>query len=634
MKAGVSVLTREALRALVATRAADEVARAELAREAAERKKVKVEAVRAEVKEEAVDTDALIQSLAGLLHPEAPPQDKYKPLEFLTPTHLLETFSPEQQSTLWQTEVTAQIAGFYDPQDMETRVEATKEDPMIYTLVAANGSGKDSYIVAPTAVWFACTKIRSRTIITGAKYDQLKGQTFTYIKDLCLRINEQLGKKIFDVVEFYIHCLATGSEIRLFVTDDAGKAEGFHPFPDYKGSKLLFIANEAKSIPEALFTGFERYTITHRLDVSSPGACVGHFYRQFNTSVQYPAPMRRLSEQKTSVAENVVTGYARKITAFECPHIPKAKIERILRLYGANSLVYRSSILAEFTSIDDLTVINREAIEYKAPAWNTYGLPKRAGLDLSLGGDETVLSIWHGNKRLAQVTWRERDEPTLHGYLIQAFQQHGLKPENIFVDAGGIGLPIIQRLRHAGWDVVSVKNEGRALDSSQFTNRAAENWFRVKRLVEEKILIIPHEDATWVDQLTTRLYRYSKGKVGLEDKKDARKRGAPSPDRADATVLAFALIPLSTFFGEDVTLIEEEVEKREIREMNQRWTMANLTPADIDRMQEIYAKRRTAHTTLKQITMPEEKSMYPSVLGMRYANVDLRSYTRRSMRRF
>ena len=49
------------------------------------------------------------------------------------------------------------------------------------------------------------------------------------------------------------------------------------------------------------------------------------------------------------------------------------------------------------------------------------------------------------------------------------------------------------------------------------------------------------DDEDLVAQLTTRRWKpTSKGKIRLESKDDARVRGIPSPDRADALVLAFA----------------------------------------------------------------------------------------------
>jgi hypothetical protein len=53
-------------------------------------------------------------------------------------------------------------------------------------------------------------------------------------------------------------------------------------------------------------------------------------------------------------------------------------------------------------------------------------------------------------------------------------------------------------------------------------------------------------DALLLRQLGEIRYRYdSRGRLKLESKDDLKKRGQPSPDRADALALAFAPLPAS-----------------------------------------------------------------------------------------
>jgi hypothetical protein len=64
-----------------------------------------------------------------------------------------------------------------------------------------------------------------------------------------------------------------------------------------------------------------------------------------------------------------------------------------------------------------------------------------------------------------------------------------------------------------------------------------------------------------MNQLVTRRYLYSNGKLKVEPKPDAKARGVPSPDRADAMVLAFAKLPLDAFINpppEDLTPAKAE----------------------------------------------------------------------------
>lgn len=474
---------------------------------------------------------------------------KYTPLDFDNPGEMLDFFVPNFDPHPWQAQELLKLAGYSHiaTGDVEARVRPTDKAPLLYNLVAANGSGKDAFVIAPFAVWFCATKIRSRCIITSSSYEQLKSQTFANIKTYCEYVNERLGEKFFDIVEFHITCRRTGSEIKCFKTDEAGKAEGFHPHTDYPGAEMAIIVNEAKSIEDSLFQAFMRFTgYNYWLEISSPNTTSGHFYKSSMAATPHPAPLV-LGE-----------GHMRRVNAFECPHISLSHIKRVKELYGESSPLYRTMVLAEFVDIEAATIIPEHLLNYAPPAHNTYNLPKRAGLDLSLGGDETVLSIWHGNRRVAQETWRITHEPTLVNVILAAFKRHGLKGENIAVDGGGIGKSIIQRLHEAGWEVISVKNDEGARNKREFVNRGAELWYKLKRLIEEKILILP-TDSILEKQLLDRRYvnetLMRKGKMQLESKRDARIRGSSSPDRADAMALAFALTPLSTFIAgaEDAT---------------------------------------------------------------------------------
>ena len=82
-----------------------------------------------------------------------------------------------------------------------------------------------------------------------------------------------------------------------------------------------------------------------------------------------------------------------------------------------------------------------------------------------------------------------------------------------------------------------------------YGNLGAEMWDYIKGLLEQNmsnyindesaVLQLPDDDVL-ISQLATRKWSItSKGKILLESKKDMKKRGLKSPDRADAYVLTF-----------------------------------------------------------------------------------------------
>ena len=122
------------------------------------------------------------------------------------------------------------------------------------------------------------------------------------------------------------------------------------------------------------------------------------------------------------------------------------------------------------------------------------------------------------------------------GRFIMEFRKYGLEADQIYADAGGLGIPMCDALMESGWTVHRVNNGARAYDSRHYGNRGAEMWYESARLIEKAEIRLPEDDML-VEQLTTRLGKTnSSGKLMLERKEDMRKRGISSPDRGDALV--------------------------------------------------------------------------------------------------
>lgn len=517
-----------------------------------------------------VDPDHLIDSLrpAALPRPlftpaPAPAQVVDGPLKFGDPADLFLFANEGIMPYGWQTESQMMLAGVNPGSDI--RLVPTVDDPILFNLVAANGSGKDHTLIAAFAAWFCCTKMNSKCVITSSGYDQLKTQTFYHLSNLCNKINNLCGEQIFEIVEFYITCPRTKSVIKMFVSDDPAKVEGQH---SHEGGEFAVIINEAKSIKEDIFTAVDRFTgWNYWIMVSSSGTMSGRFYRTCTTApTSYPGPLV------------LGVNYVRKILAKDCPHLMRGpRIQNIIANHGTNSLLYRTSVMSEFFSDDQLSIIPSSALIYPPPAKDTFGLPPRAGLDIGLGGDATVLFVLQGNHIVGMERTYVPDAGRLHVLLIQWFRKYRLEAENITGDFGGIGRPIIQRLWESDWNINKINNEGSPLSKKEFLNRGAEIWYKTKRAIEEHLLVLPiveHgevEDIVLRNELVTRQQEVSNGKIKLESKKDMKSRGIDSPNYADAFVLANTFLDLNDIRAEPLA---------------PRQAQKVLTPVDLDGMSE------------------------------------------------
>jgi len=128
-----------------------------------------------------------------------------------------------------------------------------------------------------------------------------------------------------------------------------------------------------------------------------------------------------------------------------------------------------------------------------------------------------------------------------------------LKPARMFIDVGGVGAGVYDRLMEMGYDdtVVAINFGSAPLEPQPldemgrpkggFANRRAEMWGESKEWLEEPAGVdIPDTDALQADACAPG-YKYdSLSRVVLESKDDIRKRGLRSPDEWDAVALTFA----------------------------------------------------------------------------------------------
>lgn len=402
-------------------------------------------------------------------------------------------------------------------------IEPKEGETLEYDVVAANDSGKSKMIVAPCALWSVCQFDKSETVITSASGSQLDRQTARYVKDYARRMNATHGEDLWDIQYRKLTFKPTDGIIDLFATDEAGMAEGWHK-RDFD-SAFSIIVDEAKSVNDEVFTALDRCHDAQRiLRVSSPAiGTTGYFYKA------------------------VISGRSKvyKITAYDCPHISKSKIDKIIQTYGFHSPITRSIIFAEFTTVDSSVVIHKEWLNKLArlkPLENTKDQPLRVGCDMAAGGDENVITIWKGNKQLELRPWRDVDTVRTKEHIVTFLNHWGVAKDSeyLFFDDGNVGHSIIDMLRREGWNITRVLNQGSPVMKDQYMNRGAELWFNLATFIHPNEELIFLDDPVLMDQLSNRYFKQGeKGKIKLESKKEAKANGHPSPDRADATVLAF-----------------------------------------------------------------------------------------------
>jgi len=453
-----------------------------------------------------------------------------EPLLIDNPVQLLLMLMPELRPYKWQFEEMMRVAGYLKTgcYAKEDKSEITRSQPYNFILCAANGSGKDAVFIAACAVWFVLTGLRNRVVITSASFDQIKFQTEVHIRELISRANKLWGK-LFKSIQFHHIVPALGGEIKLFATDQPTLAEGYHAF---HGGKLMRIINEAKTVTDEIFDATERWTgVSHTLLVSSPGRRRGTMFSLAGNAIHYPA------------SPCLGTYYFRKVTAFECPHIPLSVIQTKIEKHGESSPLIRSMIFAEFSDYEEPVVIPESVFDGCANfSIQKQGTDIGIGLDLAAGGDEDAGWVRKGNKIIHSFFFRLSNTDLAADLIDKQLSPWSWQEYSFNADNGGVGKGIIDKLVTKGWRINRCNNQAPAFNKREFLNLGAESWMHVRRLLERRIIIVPKNIPKLREQLTTRYFvsfENTQGKLQLESKKEARLNGRPSPDRADGFVLCF-----------------------------------------------------------------------------------------------
>lgn len=215
--------------------------------------------------------------------------------------------------------------------------------------------------------------------------------------------------------------------------------------------------------------------------------------------------------------------------------------------WGEGSPLWQAKVLGLFPDASDDTLISASWIA-QAQQRDLDGLdPGTWGLDVATSGtDETCLYRQRGGVvRLAHSARKDETMETTGKVIrvLRAGKGAGSKLP-IAVDKIGVGSGVWSRLREQRFDA-------RGFDSSakpstpqaqlEFVNRRAEAWWTVRELFREGLVDLDPDDDRLAAQLGSIKYSTrSDGRILIESKDDMRARGMPSPDRADAVMMALA----------------------------------------------------------------------------------------------
>jgi hypothetical protein len=240
------------------------------------------------------------------------------------------------------------------------------------------------------------------------------------------------------------------------------------------------------------------------------------------------------------------------IDSRDVPGTNKKLFDEWAEVYGDDSDFFRVRVKGVFPRQAPTQFISTEAVveaKRREPEC-TIEDPVIAGVDCAREGRaQSVIYTRQGRDGVSiapLILPDTRDSDRFAARIAQYLQD--VKPDACFIDGGGIGGPICDRLKGLGWDVVEVKFGGSADNDIRYSNKRAEMWSRMKEWLEIGSIWDNRTEDLEKELTALEGWMDRKDRVLLESKESLLKRGEASPDIADALALTFAY-PVTTRRG-------------------------------------------------------------------------------------
>ena len=308
-----------------------------------------------------------------------------------------------------------------------------------------------------------------------------------------------------------------------------------HGFQGIHRRYVLAIIDEACGVPKSIYTGVEAITTNadcRILAIGNPDDPNSEFGKICAPGSGWNVLQIASQDSPNFTGEPVPDALRYLLPTPEW-------VDDAAKRWGVDSPLYTSKVLGEFPEVGDNTLIS--------PAWikaaQDRELPPAGdsvlGVDVArFGTDKTILL--HRQGPVARIVRTIGSSPTTQtaGEVLALMRTHAASAN---VDGVGVGGGVVDILTEMGADVHDLQAGSAASDTERFVNARAEWYWGLRERFEQGDIDIDPLDDELAAQLGAIRFEYtSRGQIKIESKDDMAKRGMPSPDRADALMLAYA----------------------------------------------------------------------------------------------
>jgi hypothetical protein len=403
-------------------------------------------------------------------------------------------------------------------------------EPIQYAISSGHGIGK-SAMAAWLTLWIMSTRPHSKGVVTANTGEQLASKTWAGVASWLSKcvtghwFTVTTGKGAMRLVHNQ-HPESWRVDAQTSREENSESFAGLHA----ASSTPWYLFDEASAIPAKIW------------EVAEGGKTDGepmHFV--------FGNPTRNTGAFAECFGKQRHRWKTRQIDSRSVQITNKALLDKWVEDYGEDSDFVKVRVRGVFPNASSLQFIPRVAVDGAAKrqteATRWVGRTAAVGVDVArFGDDQSVIRTRVGRdaRSIAPKRFREVDTMTLAGKVaehVNYLKGLGLRVV-VFVDGGGVGGGVVDRLRQLGFDVVEVQFGGAATDARKYLNKRAEMWARMRDWLDVGCIESDEQLAT---DLTSVEYCFTlKDQIQLERKEDMKKRGLASPDDADALALTFA----------------------------------------------------------------------------------------------
>ncbi len=416
----------------------------------------------------------------------------------------------------------------------EEILEAVRDNSRV-AVRSCNGSGK-TYIAAHAVLWWLTCFPESLVITTAPTEHQVRDVLWREIRRVYRRHEDLIGGKLLRTsLEISDKHYAQGLS-----TDTPERFQGFHE------GHILFVVDEASGVREGIFEAIEgSMTSDHSrmLLLGNPTTLSGYFYEAFHSR----RSLWKTIHISASDTPNLIPNGEKIPTLVTEEWVNDARVN-----WGEDSPMYQVRVLGEFPSESEDTLISLKVIEEAVICKDEDpdlqdGEAVEIGVDVArFGSDRTAICARQGDRVIEMASYTKKDTMETAG-LVKALAER-YTPASVRVDSIGIGAGVVDRLKEQGVPgVTGINVAQRATNPEHFANLKAELYDGLRERFQQGRIRIPSDQKLISELASIRYYFTSSGQTRLEDKDDLRGRGQPSPDLADALMLAFAHTPRRGF---------------------------------------------------------------------------------------